>query len=441
MANDRDAARRRQRPPSGSFPLVARRSTGSDSGRDRYHPAMPTRAVAVLLALAATTPLAAQAPAAATVRTGADVLAAPGGADFLRGKKVGLVTNHTGRTQDGRRVVDVLAHSEGVQLVALFSPEHGWQGAVDEQVGDSRDQATGLPVYSLYGETRTPTDAMLAGVDTLVYDIQDIGCRFYTYPATLRNCLDAAAARGLAVVVLDRPNPIGGVAMAGPVMADERRDFVGAHRVPLRHGLSIGEYARLMVGEDGIQVDLQVVRCEGWRRADLYDRTGLVWIDPSPNMRSLTEALLYPGIGLLEGTNVSVGRGTDRPFEVLGAPWCDGAALAARLRAAELPGVTFVPIRFTPTASKHKGSECSGIDILITDWRAFEPVRTGVAIACALRALHPDAWETKKLDWLLKDKASADAIVAGETADAIVARWQKGLDLFRMRRKPFLLYE
>lgn len=405
------------------------------------HPSSPWCGLPLLATALLAAPLLTQAPLPPTVRTGADVLAEPGGAALLRGKKVGLITNHTGRTADGRRTVDVLAKAEGVQLTALFSPEHGWDGVVDSKTGDTRDSTTGLPVFSLYGETRTPTDAMLADVDTLVYDIQDIGCRFYTYPATLRNCLEAAAARGLGFVVLDRPNPIGGTAMAGPVLADERRDFTGAHRVPLRHGLSIGEYARMMVGEDGIAVDLQIVRCEGWSRADTYDRTGLLWINPSPNMRSLTEALLYPGIGLLEGTNLSVGRGTDRPFEVLGAPWCDGPALAARLRAAELPGVTFVPIHFTPTASKFKDTLCSGIDIAITDWRTFEPVRTGVHIACALRALFPTTWETGKLDWLLKDAASAKAIADGEPADLIVARWQKGLELFRMRRKPFLLYE
>ncbi|MFM1871119.1 MAG: hypothetical protein RL398_541, partial [Planctomycetota bacterium] len=343
---------------------------------------------------------------AAQVRTGADVLAA-GDCAPLAGRKVGLITNHTGRTADGRRVVDVIAESEKVALVALFSPEHGWEGLVDEKVGDTRDAATGLPVYSLYGETRTPTDAMLAGVDTLVFDIQDIGCRFYTYVSTMRNGMEVAAKKGLRFVVLDRPNPIGGLAVGGPVMKDERRDFVGAHRIPLQHGMTAGELARMIAGEDGVRVDLQIVACEGWARADRFDRTGLPWINPSPNMRSLTQALLYPGIGIIEGTNVSVGRGTDTPFEVVGAPWLDGSALAARLRARNLPGVTFLAVQFTPTSSKHAGARCGGINIAITDWRTFDAVRTGIELACALRAQHPDAWDTKKLDWLLKDEVAA----------------------------------
>ncbi len=379
-------------------------------------------------------------PATAQARTGVDVLAASD-CEALRGRKVGLITNHTGRTHDGRRTVDVLAENENVTLTALFSPEHGWEGVLDAKVGDSRDARTGLPVYSLYGETREPTDAMLANVDTLVFDIQDIGCRFYTYVSTMRNCLRAAATRNLRFVVLDRPNPIGGLRFAGPVLAAERQDFVGAHRIPVQHGMTAGELARMMVGEDGIRVDLTVIRNEGWQRADLWDRTGLCWINPSPNMRCLTQAMLYPGIGLLEGTNLSVGRGTDTPFEVLGAPWCDGVGLAARLRAENLPGVTFVPVRFSPTASKHEGKSCSGINVVITDWRSFEAVRTGLHVACALRALHPDDWDTSRLDWLLKHQPSCAAILAGTAADTIVATWQKDLELFRIRRKPFLLYE
>ena len=390
----------------------------------------------------ASLPLPAQAPppAATPVRTGIDVLAADGCAQ-LAGRKVGLITNHTGRTADGRRTVDVLHTAKDVTLVALFSPEHGWDGVLDEKVGDTTDRATGLRVHSLYGETRVPTDAMLQGVDTLVFDIQDIGCRFYTYVATMRNAMEVAAKKGLRFVVLDRPNPIGGVAMEGPVLGDQQRDFVGAHRVPLRHGMTAGELARMITGEDGLGGDLQIVRCEGWHRADTYDRTGLPWIDPSPNMRRLSQALTYPGIGLLEGTNLSVGRGTDTPFEILGAPWIDGVALAAALRAAELPGVAFVPVVFTPTASKFRAERCAGVHVLVTDWKAFQPVRTGLHVACALRRLFGEQWDTKKLDWLLKHPPTRDAILAGTPAEAIVATWQQELDLFRLRRKPFLLYE
>ncbi len=378
--------------------------------------------------------------ATAQVRTGVDVLA-ESGCKALAGRKVGLITNHTGRTADGRRTVDVLAAAKNVELVALFSPEHGWDGVLDEKVDDTRDSKTGLRVFSLYGKTRRPTAAMLAGVDTIVFDIQDIGCRFYTYVSTMRNAMTAAAEHGLRFVVLDRPNPIGGRATAGPIVSGDRLDFVAAHRVPLRHGMTAGELARMMAGEDGIDVDLHVVKCEGWQRADLYDRTGLLWINPSPNMRCLAQALLYPGIGLIEFTNVSVGRGTDTPFEVVGAPWLDGKKLAATLRDQKLPGVTFVPVQFTPTSSKHKGETCSGINIAITDWRTFEPVRTGIHLACALRRVSPDDWDTKRLDRLLLHAASTAAIRAGTPADEIIAAWQKDLKLFNIRRQAFLLYE
>jgi uncharacterized protein YbbC (DUF1343 family) len=398
----------------------------------------PARARLALLATCSGVALAAAGPA--QVRTGVDVLAANGCAELV-GRKVGLITNHTGRTADGRRTADVLHGAKDVSLVALFAPEHGFDGVLDAAVGDTKDRATGLPVFSLYGDTRTPTDAMLVGVDTLVFDVQDVGCRFYTYAATLRNCLEAAAARKLRVVVLDRPNPIGGVRVEGPVLAGGRLDFTGAHRVPLRHGLTLGELARMIAGEDGVQVDLQVIACQGWQRADLYDATGLPWIDPSPNMRRLSQALLYPGIGLLETTNVSVGRGTDTPFEVLGAPWCDGVALAAALRAANLRGVTFVPVRFTPRASTHRGSECGGVHVLLTDWAVFEPVRTGLHVAAALHRLFPREWNGKKLDVLLKHEPTRDAILAGTPPDDVVAGHAKELQLFRLRRKPFLLYE
>ncbi|MFN9706960.1 MAG: exo-beta-N-acetylmuramidase NamZ domain-containing protein [Planctomycetota bacterium] len=403
-------------------------------------PTAPASLLAPLLLAAAFSAALAAPLAAQAVTTGADVLQARG-VPALAGRKVGLITNHTGRTADGVRTVDVLKQSKDCALVALFSPEHGWEGLVDDKVGNTTDGATGLVVYSLYGETRTPTDAMLQGVDTLVFDIQDIGCRSYTYISTMIVSMEAAAENGKLFVVLDRPNPIGGFKIEVPVLAAERQDFVGAHRIPLRHGMTAGELARMIVGEDGLRCDLHVVACEGWQRADLLDQTGQPWINPSPNMRRLTQALTYPGMGLWEGTNVSVGRGTDTPFEVLGAPWIDGRVLAERLTAAKLPGVAFVATTFTPTRSKHQGKACGGVHVLVTDWRAFEPVRTGVHIGGALRALFPAAWDTKKLDWLLKHQPTADALLAGQEPDAICAGWQKELDLFRLRRKPFLLYE
>jgi uncharacterized protein YbbC (DUF1343 family) len=280
---------------------------------------------------------------------------------------------------------------------------------------------------------------MLVGLDTLVFDIQDVGCRFYTYVSTMGECLRACAEHGLRFVVLDRPNPIGGVRLGGPLLDRGQETFVGWHTLPLRHGMTIGELMRMFQGELGLQVDAHVIECRGWSRADTFDRTGLLWIDPSPNMRSLTAALLYPGIGLLEGTNLSVGRGTDTPFERVGAPFVDGVTLAARLRKEQLPGVAFVPIAFTPTASKFANSECKGVAIAITDWQAFEPVATGLAIACALRDLCP-SWQHERLQGLLRNDKAYAAFKAGQDRRAIEATWQQDLEVFRMRRKPFLLY-
>lgn len=386
-------------------------------------------------------PLLAAAPLAAQVRPGADLVAAEGH-EALRGRKCGLITNHTGVTQDGRRTIDVLAAREDVELLAIFSPEHGLQGTLDHNgIGHGTDEATKLPVWSLYGETRKPTTEMLRGLDTLVFDIQDIGCRFYTYVSTMGLCLEAAAEHDLRFVVLDRPNPIGGERIEGPLLPKDQESFVGWHTIPLRHGMTAGELMRMFQGERGLRVDAHVVPCAGWRRSMLYDATGLYWVDPSPNMRSLTEALVYPGIGLLEGTNLSVGRGTDTPFEVLGAPWCDGARLAARLRELELPGVAFVPVHFTPDASKHQGERCSGINVAITDREAFRPVATGIAIACALRDLFAGDWRHERLQWLLRSPSTYEAFVQGQDAAAITASFEKDERLFRMRRKPFLVYE
>src|SRR5581483_4665277 len=266
----------------------------------------------------------------------------------LRGRSVGLITNHTGLNRKGMATADLLRAAPEVRLRALFGPEHGIRGALDTKISDSKDKATGLPVYSLYGERTRPTAAQLAGLDTLVFDIQDIGTRFYTYISTLGLCLEAAAEHSLRFVVLDRPNPLGGLDVEGPLADPDQLSFTAYHPIPIRHGLTVGEMARLFQAEKRIGADLHVVPVEGWRRADFWDATNLTWVNPSPNMRSLTGALLYPGIGLLETTNVSVGRGTDTPFEIIGAPWLDGRLLAAELNARDLPGVRFVPVRFTP---------------------------------------------------------------------------------------------
>ena len=375
------------------------------------------------------------------VLTGIDVLVRDSFRQ-LAGRKVGLITNHTGRSKDGRSTVELLHDADNFELVALFSPEHGFEGKLDvAKIGDSQDAATGLKVHSLYGETRKPTREMLDGLDALVFDIQDIGTRFYTYVSTMGEAMKAAADHGKKFIVLDRPNPIGGIAVAGPMLNAGKESFVGFHRLPVRHGMTAGELALLLKSELRLKLDLTVVECEGWRRSDTWDATGLTWVNPSPNMRSLTQAFLYPGIGLLETTNVSVGRGTDTPFEVLGAPWLDGQKLAAELSSFALPGVSFVPIEFTPASSKFSGEKCGGINVAITDRAEFEPLRTGLAIAVALRKLYPSEWDADAYDRLLGNTATHEAILAGKPLDEVLAASREGVDRFLRRRSQHLLYE
>ena len=398
------------------------------------------RALAVLvLSVASVAP--ANADERRPVLTGLDVLVRDG-YRVLQGRRVGLITNHTGRDRGGRAAIRLLHEAPGVELVALFSPEHGLHGLLDvPSIADGEDAATGIRVYSLYGETRQPLAPMLEGLDTLVFDIQDIGTRFYTYISTLGLAMEAAARHGLRFVVLDRPNPIGGVRVSGPVADPGRESFTAFHRLPVRHGMTVGELARLFRAERTPDLDLEVVALENWRRADYYDATGLPWINPSPNMRSLTQALLYPGIGLLETTNLSVGRGTDTPFEVFGAPWLDGVAFAFTLNGLDLPGVAFVPVEFTPEASKFAGERCGGVNIIVTDRARFEPVRTGVAIARALQGDYAGTWAIDAYDRLLVSTATLEAIRAGRPYAAIEALWRNDLGAFQRRRTAFLLYE
>ena len=372
------------------------------------------------------------------VQTGIDVLARENFAR-LKGRNVGLVTNHTGHDRQGRATIDLLHAAPGVKLVALFSPEHGIRGLLDEKVGDGRDEKTGLPIYSLYGTRRRPTPETLKGIDTLVYDIQDIGCRFYTYITTLGYVLEAAAQNKLKVLVLDRPNPIGGLAVEGPLL-DGKESFVAYHSLPIRHGLTVGELAKLFNEERKIGADLEVVRLEGWKRSMLFDRTGLTWVNPSPNMRSLSAALLYPGIGILETTNLSVGRGTERPFEWIGAPWLDGAKLAAGLAQEKLPGVRFVPVKMTPVSSVHKGKLCGGVHIFVDDWKRFEPVRTGLAVASTLHRLYPGDWKTERLNILLLHEATWKGVTGDVAWRDLEKNWRADLDGFARRRQAFLLY-
>jgi uncharacterized protein YbbC (DUF1343 family) len=359
----------------------------------------------------------------------------------LRGRRVGLITNQTGLNRQGERTIDLLHRAEGVRLVAIFSPEHGPRGELDRPgIADERDGATGLPIYSLYGKTLRPTDAMLRDIDTLVYDIQDVGVRFYTYTTTMGYAMEEAARHGIRFVVLDRPNPIGGEAVQGPMLDAGRESFVAFDRRPVRHGMTLGELAELFRDEKKLNLNLVVVRAEGWRRGDYFDATGLKWTNPSPNIRNLAEALLYPGIGLLETTNVSVGRGTPSPFEVFGAPWIDAAGLQKALAAAKLPGVEFSVVSFTPTTSKFTGKECHGLRITITDRAALLPIRTGLEIARQLALLHPKDWKTAAYIGLMGNQRVLDAIRSGKAVSDIEAIYRPDLDQFIKQRPKYLLY-
>jgi uncharacterized protein YbbC (DUF1343 family)/CubicO group peptidase (beta-lactamase class C family) len=373
------------------------------------------------------------------VVTGIDVLQAEA-FRRLRGRRVGLVTNHTGLTRSGATTIDVLFKAEGVELVALFSPEHGIRGTLDEDVPEEQDAGTGLPIHSLYGKTLRPTDEMLQGIDTLVVDIQDVGARYYTYETTLLNVLEEAAKRKIAVFVLDRPNPVNGFQIEGPALEKDLLSFVGPFPMPIRHGLTMGELAKLFNGENKIGCDLTIVEMKGWTRDQWFDETGLMWVNPSPNMRNQLQATLYPGIGAIEGTNISVGRGTDTPFEQVGAPWVDGSRLAAELNARRIPGVSFYPLTFTPSSSNYKGELCRGVFIVVLDRAALRPVRVGIEIASALCRLYPAQYKLEAALRLVGSRDTLARIRNGEDPAAVAASWAADQARWRLLRAQYLIY-
>ena len=375
----------------------------------------------------------------ATVQNGIDVLRARG-FDTLEGRRVALVTHRAATTTDGLATLDVLASAPNVNLVAVMSPEHGLESRAEGAVKDSHDARSSLPVYSLYGKTLRPTAHMLEGVDVLVVDLVDVGTRYYTYMSTLHQTLRAGAEHDVPVVVLDRPNPIGGVAVEGPLLDVGYENFVNHHRLPVRHGMTAGELAELINNERAIGARLEIIEAAGWRRDTLQPETGLAWQNPSPNLRSAEATLLYPAIGLIESTNVSVGRGTDRPFHVLGAPFIDAQALLQSLRAAKLPGVEFTEAEFVPDADPHRGKQCHGIDAKVTDARAFQPVLTGLALARALWRQHPKEWQSYKLMRLVGNRSVVQALERGAPLRDLQQLWQADLDAFRERRERFLRY-
>ena len=380
-------------------------------------------------------------PRNGSVKTGIDVLQAEHFAP-LAGKRVGLITNASGRASDGQRTIDLLAHAPNVKLVALFSPEHGLESTnpAGEIVNSSHHPATGLPIFSLYGEVKRPTAQMLEGIDALVFDMQDVGARFYTYITTMAYCLEAAGKSGIDFYVLDRPNPINGTDIDGPVLDPDLRSFIGYFPMPIRHGMTVGELAEMFNAENHLNAKLHVVKMQGWQRADWFDETGQPWISPSPNLRNLTEEILYPGVSLLESANVSVGRGTDTPFEMVGAPWIDGRAVAANLNSKKIQGVRFLPMDFTPLSGVFSGKVCHGVQILLLDRQAFEPTEMGVELLATLWRLSP---ENLQLEGTLHQVGShkvLESIRSGQSPSRIWYDWQEDVERFKKVRAKYLLY-
>jgi uncharacterized protein YbbC (DUF1343 family) len=373
------------------------------------------------------------------VLSGLDVLRAE---NFIRlqGRKIGLLTNQTGQTRDGVSAIDLLDRAANLELIALFSPEHGIRGIRDDRIPSSRDKKTGRVIHSLYGKSLRPSPEMLDGIDTIVVDLQDIGTRFYTYMSTMAYMLESAAKQKVRVMILDRPNPINGLQIEGPILDQKFIGFTGYFPMPIRHGLTMGELAMLFSAENDIAVEIAVVKMKGWQRRYWFDETDLPWVNPSPNIRNLIQATLYPGIGAIEGTPISVGRGTDTPFEQIGAPWIDGVQLAAALNARDLAGVRFHPASFIPQSSKYAGQKCQGVYILVTDRRSLRPVRLGLEVAAMLYRRYPDKYDLEEEENLLGSETALSRILAGEEPGDIVKTWQADETHWRQLRKRYLLY-
>jgi uncharacterized protein YbbC (DUF1343 family) len=392
----------------------------------------------------------------ARVRTGLDVLAARNWAP-LQGLRVGLVCHPASVDSLLRHVVDLLAAAPAVKLAALFGPEHGFLGQAQDLigVGEGDDGHSGLRIYSLYGDSFAslrPGDEQLRGLDALVIDLQDIGSRYYTFAATMLLCQEAAAAHGLKTVVLDRPNPLGGITVEGPSLRPGHESFVGLHPVPTRHGMTIGELAQLYQHERGLTGELVVIPCDGWQRTMDFVETGLPWVLPSPNMPTVDTAFVYPGQCLLEGTNLSEGRGTTRPFELCGAPWIEPRDLVRRLQREQLPGIVFRPAWFQPTFHKFAGQLCGGVQLHVTDRQVFQPVRSSLALLVAMREQSGDRfrWRTDPYEFVA-DRPAIDLLFGSDRercgldaavpANALAQAWEVEEAAFRQRRQPFLIYK
>ena len=373
------------------------------------------------------------------VQTGIDVLASEK-FNSLIGLRLGLITNHSGIDSTGRRTVDLLHKAPGVKLVTILTPEHGFSGRAEGKVSSTKENLTGLPIYSLYGDTLFPTNRMLAGLDALVFDIQDAGARFYTYITTMGYAMEACAKKGIPFYVLDRPNPINALLVQGPVLDSNLRSFVGYFPLPIRHGMTVGELAKMFNAEKKMGVKLHVIKMQGYERGHWYDETGLLWLSPSPNLQTLTEAILYPGVAMVEGANVSVGRGTKTPFELFGAPWMNGEELASYLNDRNVQGVQFIPMDFKPKSGPFKNQLCHGVRIVLLNRQMLDSPALGLEIASALYRLYPKSFQIDKTVGLIGSRKVLQAIKTGQDPAAIVQDWQGPLEQFCMLRSKYLLY-
>jgi uncharacterized protein YbbC (DUF1343 family) len=421
---------------------MAHNESSSIMFRNRFLPTLVFVAVMTATLVATPTRIAQTGPpqVGEHTQTGIDVLEEQNFAP-LRGKRVGLITNQTGMDSQGRRTIDVLAHADGLKLVALFSPEHGIEGKLDATVGNATDAATGLPIYSLYGDTKRPTDQMLQGIDALVFDVQGAGVRFYTFITTMGYCMEAASKHQIAFFVLDRPDPLGGEKIQGPMLDPERMSFVGYFRMPVIYAMTLGELAQMFNAENKTGVELHIIAMKNWRRSQTYDQTGLRWIPPSPNLRTINEVFLYPGIEVLQPAGVSVGRGTDAPFEQVGAPWIHSDELLKNLTPRQIPGVRFTAASFTPTSGLYSGEACEGVKLEIIDRDTFDSIRVGLEIADAMHRLYPLRFQITRLTDLLGSQTTVEALVAFQPPASIIASWTSDLAAFRAMRAKYLIYD
>ena len=440
------------RPRSANNPVVSLRSRVATAVATALHLDVSAAAQDKLLAITGYSELSAASHHVGArnghVLTGIDVLEKDNFAELKQNKDqvtVGLLTNQTGVDLQGKRTIDVLAAAPDVKLAAIFSPEHGIFGNVDTtHVDNTTDSVTGVPVYSLYGGTdakRRPPVEVLKTLDAVIMDIQDAGVRFYTYETTLGYLLEAAAQANTEVIVLDRPNPITGSSVQGPMSQADLENFTNYHPVPVRHGMTVGELAQMFNAERKIGARLRVIPMQGWLRGDWFDSTGIVWTNPSPNLRSVNEAALYPGVALIEGTNVAVGRGTNTPFELVGAPWIDARAFAEYLNARLIAGVRFVPVTFSPTSGPYAKQPCGGVNLIVTDRNVLDAPEMGIELAVALRKLYPDNWKMDRMIEILANRAVFEAVAEGNDPRNIAQSWQQNIQAFRDMRAKYLFYK